>query len=153
MVERTEKSVLRAYIYLALLGVLGVHRFYLKRPGSGLFIAVLTVTAVAGYSVGTLQDQRDMIYLSYFCIAIVAAILLTDLVMIPGIIEGMNDRGEDRRMSVIAGNLDPSFQATMRQAGSEHTEDRPRKSALPEDFERPWKTQKKQSDVYRPGEE
>ena len=47
----------------------------------------------------------------------------------------------------------PSFQATLRHAGRDAPDDRPRKSALPEDYERPWHKKSNQSDVYKPGED
>lgn len=142
MVERPEKTVLKAYVLLALLGALGVHRFYMKRPGAGLFMAVMTIVAVGSYVTGLIQEQSDLMYLGYFCGAVVVSIMIVDLVMIPGMIEELNNPSDDRRISLIAGNLDPSFQATMRHAGREEPGDGPRKSGLPEDYVRPWHKKK-----------
>ena len=150
--ERPKKSVLRAYMWLILLGVVGAHRFYLKRSSTGLLYAMLSGIAVACFLVGTFGDQADILYASYFVGAFVIAGLLVDFVSIPGMIEDLNNPGEDRRLAVISGNLDPSFQATARSVGRDDP-DKPKKSALPDDYERPWQKKQTKSDVYRPGDE
>ena len=151
MVERPQKSVLKAYVLLFLLGVLGGHRYYMKRPGTGLGIAVLSIVSIGLLVVALGQeDSKSFLYGAYLCGALVLAALIADIIMIPGMIEELNNPGEERRISVIAGNLDPSFQATLRHAGREASNDKPRKSALPEDYVRPWHKKKEtETDIYR----
>ena len=152
--DRPQKSVLRAYVYLFLLGYVGGHRFYMRRHGSAIMMIFFFVAGAGAAIFGWLQEDKEFLYGGALGLTVVGAMMLVDLVMIPQMIEGLNDPdGSDRRISMIGANLDPSFQATMRRAGREEEDDRPRKSALPEGYERPWKQKKDETEHYRPGED
>ena len=151
--QRPQKSVLRAYTYLFLLGYVGGHRFYMKKPGSALFMIFLFLAGAGLVAAGYALDETDYLYGGLACWALVASVMLVDLVMIPGMIEDLNDTGEDRKWAAMTGNLDPSFQATLRQAGRAEDLDAPRKSALPDDYKRPWKQGKSDAETYHLGED
>jgi len=155
-VERPRKSVLSAYLWLIALGVLGAHRFYLRRPGTGLAIALLFLAGPVLYLTGTDLDDKRLIFAALGAWALVISAVLADLAMIPGMVEAENGEAEDRRAAVISGDLDPSFQATLRRAGrtdEADAADAPRKSALPDDYERPWRRAEPAPKKYRPGDE
>ena len=152
-VHRPQKSVLRAYMYLFLLGYVGAHCFYLKKPGMGLVSIMLFLIGAGLVATGFFTDRDDYIYGGFAAWAIVLTMMVADLVMIPGQIEELNDTGEDRRFAAMTGNLDPSFQATMRHAGLDDKADAPRKSALPDDMKRPWKQEKTEAATYKPGDD
>ncbi len=152
--ERPEKSLLKAYVFLVLLGFVGAHRFYLKRPGTGLFLCLLTIACIGAVIAGNVLEDQEIVYVGYIAGALCLSVMLVDLVTIPSMVDLLNGvDNDDTRMAVIAGNLDPSFQATLRQAGREEDLDAPRRSAIPDDFDRPWKREKRKTDTYRPGED
>ena len=107
--ERPQKSVLRAYAYLFLLGYVGGHRFYIRKPGSAIFMIFMFLLGIALVVAGHLQTEPDYTYAGYAAWGVVLAIMLVDLVMMTGMIEDLNDTGEDRKWAALTGNLDPSF--------------------------------------------
>ena len=151
-VKRPQKSVLRAYAWLLPLGLFGAHRFYLKKPGKGLAFAFGTVAGSAAALYGYAQDHSDILYLGMFIGFFVIAAMLVDFIALPGMVEEFNNPGEDRRLAAIAGNLDPSFQATMRHVGRDEP-DQPRKSKLGDDYVRPWHKDRQDDGNYRPGDD
>ena len=148
-----EKSLVKAYVLLLLLGCVGAHRFYLKRPGTALAMIILTMACAGLIVFGTLQEDQELIYTGYFCGALCVSIMIVDLLSIPTWVDNLNGADDDTRMAVIAGNLDPSFQATLRQAGREDDPDAPRRSAIPDDYDRPWKRADKETETYKPGQD
>jgi len=80
-VERPRKSVLSAYLWLIALGVLGAHRFYLRRPGTGLAIALLFLAGPVLYLTGTDLDDKRLIFAALGAWALVISAVLADLAM------------------------------------------------------------------------
>lgn len=145
-----------AYGLLLTLGYVGAHRFYLGRPASGILITAITALSLALLWAGYTKDAEKSLYAGAILGAGVVSFMLVDLFMIPGIIEAREKREKEVKVSPMMGNLDPSFQATMRAAreGREDDQNAPRRSALPEDFERPWhRREPVETMVYSPSAE
>lgn len=151
--EQPEKSLVKAYVLLVLFGCVGAHRFYLKRPGTGLMMALLTIACGALITYGTMQEDQEIVYTGYFVGALCVSVMIVDLMSIPTWVDTINGVEDETRMAVIAGNLDPSFQATMRHAGRDDDPDAPRRSAIPDDYDRPWKRDNQETETYKPGQD
>jgi len=139
-VSRPRKSLLKVYLLWLLLGGLGAHRFYLGRPGAGLMYALIGIGGAALYSTGVTEANERMQLVGIIAGGMVAAGLLVDLFMIPGMVERLNNPGREGGSFILPGaNLDPSFQATVKRAGLEERPERPRKSRIPEGYVMPWR--------------
>lgn len=84
--EAAKKSALIAYLLWFFLGAFGVHRFYLKRIGSGL--ALLLLWAVGGV--------LTFIGVGYVFLGIAAIWLVIDIFLIPGLVRDYNTQLIDR---------------------------------------------------------
>ena len=82
--DAQKKSSGVAYLWWFLLGFLGAHRFYLKRPGSGIAQA----TANIG---GTWLAFRDMGNTAGWVLAVIGGLwVLVDMFLIPGMVRANN---------------------------------------------------------------
>lgn len=86
-----KKSLIAAYVLWFFLGYVGVHRFYLGRPVSGLIMLMLSAVTL----VLTLISFG---FLSFLW-AIVGLWWLIDALLIPGMAAGSNTRIADRVFS------------------------------------------------------
>lgn len=78
--DAAKKSTLIAYVLYFFLGPFGVHRFYLKRIGSG--IAMLLLWAIGG--------ALTFIGVGYVFLAIATVWLVIDIFLIPGMVRDYN---------------------------------------------------------------
>lgn len=83
-VQKNGKNILIAYILLIFLGVLGIHRFYLNRPGTAIAQLVLTV-------VGWLTV---FIVIGFLPLLVVAVWIFVDLFLVPGMVAEFNNKVE-----------------------------------------------------------
>ena len=80
-----------AYLLLLVGGFLGAHRFYLKRPGSGIAQAIANIG-------GTWLAFRDMGNTAGWVLAVIGGLwVLVDMFLIPGMVSAYN--------TVLAGRL------------------------------------------------
>ena len=166
--------LLIAYLFWAVLGTLGLHRFYLGRGGSGAMMLLLTLVGtgtliwiavslgdLSAMSEGEFADrmQQSPWFLPTAALfAIVALWWLSDAILIAIMIlsdaEKKADAAADEsRFIATTANLDPSFQATRAAAGLEPSSDR--RSGLPEGYVLPWRRENDglKQRIYKPGEE
>ena len=78
--DANKKSTGVAYLLWLLFGILGVHRFYLGRTGSGLTILLLTLGSILLMTVG----------IGFVTMAIPAIWVFIDLFLIPGMARSYN---------------------------------------------------------------
>ncbi|CAJ0738574.1 hypothetical protein R16034_01187 [Ralstonia edaphis] len=82
--EAQKKSSGVAYLWWFLLGFLGAHRFYLKRPGSGIAQAIANIG-------GTWLAFRDMGNTAGWVLAVIGGLwVLVDMFLIPGMVRANN---------------------------------------------------------------
>jgi TM2 domain-containing membrane protein YozV len=79
-VVRLEKSMLVAYLLLIFLGQLGVHRFYLNRPG----------TAIAQAILGIVGWMTSWLGVGYILLGILGIWLFVDLFLTAGMVREAN---------------------------------------------------------------
>lgn len=78
--DANKKSLLIAYLLWWFLGAFGVHRFYLGRVASGIFMLLLSVVS------GVLT----LVLVGYLGLALIAAWWFVDAFLIPGMVRGHN---------------------------------------------------------------
>lgn len=78
--DARKKSMAMAYLAWFFLGILGVHRFYLGRTGSGVAQLVLTVGGWLLFAAGV----------GVFMLGVLAVWLLVDMFLIPGMVGDYN---------------------------------------------------------------
>lgn len=82
--DAQKKSTGVAYLWWFLLGFLGAHRFYLKRPGSGIAQAIANIG-------GTWLAFRDMGNTAGWVLAVIGGLwVLVDVFLIPGMARAYN---------------------------------------------------------------
>ena len=82
--DAQKKSPGVAYLWWFLLGFLGAHRFYLKRPGSGIAQAIAHIG-------GTWLAFRDMDNTAGWVLAVIGGLwVLVDMFLIPGMVRANN---------------------------------------------------------------
>ena len=82
--DAQKKSSGVAYLWWFLLGFLGAHRFYLKRPGSGIAQAIANIG-------GTWLAFRDMGNTAGWVLAVIGGLwVLVDMFLIPGMVRTNN---------------------------------------------------------------
>ncbi|NJO55630.1 MAG: TM2 domain-containing protein [Rhodospirillales bacterium] len=78
--DAAKKSTLITYILWFFLGVFGVHRFYLRRIGSGIALLLL-------WAIGSLLT---FIGVGYLLLGFAALWLIIDIFLIPGMVRDYN---------------------------------------------------------------
>lgn len=82
--DAQKKSSGVAYLWWFLLGFLGAHRFYLKRPGSGIAQGIANIG-------GTWLAFRDMNNTAGWVLAVIGGVwVLADMFLIPGMVRAYN---------------------------------------------------------------
>ena len=146
---RPQKSMLMAYLLWLLLCGLGVHRMYLRRAMSGLFLALMSFLGIILLVIGATRVSPEYMMAGGTTLLAVCVWCVLDLFFIPGMVRQINEPDDGASyVSLGAVNMDPSFSATMAGAGQTRT-DGHRKSALPEDYEMPWRKPREKPTVVR----
>ena len=137
--ERHHKSYLLAYVLWLGLGLFAAHRFYLARGATALLFCVFHIAgwALLIYSKHT-QDE-DMLWGGLLLLAACGAWLLVDLIFIPAMVDGYNDKLDEAEGPYTRGPIstDPSFQATLKKAGVVTSGSG--KKSIPDDYVLPWR--------------
>ncbi|MEM9060770.1 MAG: TM2 domain-containing protein [Pseudomonadota bacterium] len=145
---RPAKSLVTAYVFWVVLPGLGAHRFYLKRPLSGLFLLMICLTGMVLAIFGTSARIPEYVMAGGTCVLAVLVWWILDAFFIPGWVDQINEEGQDRPyVSVAAVNMDPSFGATMSAAG--RNPDAKTRPALSESHDLPWRQERKQQEILR----
>jgi len=79
--DANKRSALLAYLLWFFLGWFGIHRFYLKRAGSGLIILVLALISV----------PLTVVLIGYVGFAILGLWWCIDALLIPGMVQSYNN--------------------------------------------------------------
>ncbi|MEL7153077.1 MAG: NINE protein [Pseudomonadota bacterium] len=146
---RPEKSILTAYILWFFLSGIGVHRMYLKRTMSGLFLAMVNVAGMVMLAIGVLKDVPEYLMAGGTMVLAVVVWCLLDAFFIPGMVRHINEPdGERSYVSLGAVNMDPSFSATMAGSNQPPSAAKP-KPVLPDDYEMPWRKPRDKPTVVR----
>lgn len=80
VIVRTEKSMAIAYILWFFLGMLGIHRFYLGRAGTGIFQLLL----------GIIGWATAMLLIGFIFLIPLWIWLIVDIFLIPGMVRKAN---------------------------------------------------------------
>ncbi|MEM7210976.1 MAG: TM2 domain-containing protein [Pseudomonadota bacterium] len=146
--RQDEKHLLTAYLF-ALFGPLGAHRMYLGLWMTAVFmlIGLMGGVVLLVLAIGTGDPVRISLY--SLPLAAMTTWWVIDLISLPGMVERVNGSEENRKpfVSIAAVNLDPSFSATRRTLGA--TEEHTGRSALPDDYVRPWQKEHKEAEIVR----
>ncbi|MEL6999923.1 MAG: NINE protein [Pseudomonadota bacterium] len=146
--RRPSKSMATAYLLWFFLCGLGAHRFYLKRPLSGLFLLMINLSGVALAFYGATAQFPEYVMAGGTCLLAVFAWWILDAFFIPGWVRHLNGEDEERSyVSAAAVNMDPSFSATFAAAGRDP--DAPPRPALSDDLSLPWRQERKPQEVLR----
>lgn len=123
--NKREKNLGLAYLML-LAGHLGVHRFYLKRIGTGviqlcLFVLVILFYIVFAISVGVESvESPDSMYSFFFLIPVIllalalTAWVIVDACMLPGMVRKWNAELEQSLIAQIIAHRSPAEFGTQR---------------------------------------
>lgn len=146
--RRPSKSMATAYLLWFFLCGLGAHRFYLKRPLSGLFLLMINLSGVALSFYGVTAQFPEYVMAGGTCLLAVFAWWILDAFFIPGWVRHLNGEDEERSyVSAAAINMDPSYSATLAAVGRDPGARA--RSALSEDLSLPWRQERKPQEVLR----
>lgn len=171
------------YLFWLFLGGLGVHRFFLGRWRSGLTLLLLTIACVSLVilalgpllpEIAQVEDpdamdedafaQRAMgspyMMPATILAGIISLWLLADLILVALIVLKDAEQEDLARQEagshrVYAANMDPSFQATQQAVDLDSFDERPRRSAIPDDYVMPWRQENPRGEqkIYKPDED
>ena len=146
---RASKSVVTAYLFWLFLCGVGGHRMYLHRPLSGLFLALINITGTILLGIGFGQQSPEYLMIGGTILLAVIAWCLLDAFLIPSMVHGINEPETERNYASLAAvNLDPSHPATT-VGVVQSASDAPRRSALPDDYQRPWQKEREKPTIVR----
>jgi hypothetical protein len=96
-----KKSTALAYVLWFFLGGLGIHKFYIGKPGMGIFYLLLLAGLTAGTITGIARGMESAMIIAGSCGLLLGILLLIDLFTIPRQIKRTYAQAERQRLGKI----------------------------------------------------